>query len=104
MAAAVTSPASDPRPAGNNDAPTEHVPTNDARWERVLALPCGVSVDLAVPKLKVADFVGLHPGSVVETGWGIARDVPLFVNGVLIGWGELEGAGTRLAIRVTEFA
>jgi flagellar motor switch/type III secretory pathway protein FliN len=76
----------------------------DARGQPVLVLPCLLSVDVSLPSVKVADFIRLNPGAVVNTGWGIVRDVPLRVNGILIGWGELEAAGTRLAVRVTELA
>ena len=76
----------------------------EARWEPVLTLPCCLSVDISLPGFKVSDFVRLRPGTIATSGWDVARDVPLRVNGVLIGWGELEEAGNRLAIRVTELA
>jgi len=82
----------------------EKVDLLDARWQPVLGLPCRLTVDILLPGLKVADFLHLSPGSVVSTHWGIARDVPLHINGILIGWGELEGAGSRLAVRITELA
>ncbi|HXJ85923.1 MAG TPA: FliM/FliN family flagellar motor C-terminal domain-containing protein [Candidatus Binatia bacterium] len=76
----------------------------EARWQPVLGLNCSLSVDIPLPGIKVSDFVGLRPATVVNTGWAVARDVPLRVNGILIGWGELEGAGSHLALRVTELA
>jgi flagellar motor switch/type III secretory pathway protein FliN len=41
---------------------------------------------------------------VVRTNWQAVRDVPLRVNGALIGWSEFEVVGNRLAVRVTELA
>ena len=79
-------------PEQNSDRTTDSE-SDEARWQPVLGLPCQVTVDLSLPGFKVRDFLGLHPGSVLATGWGVARDVPLRINGVLIGWGELEGAG-----------
>ncbi|HEY1270838.1 MAG TPA: FliM/FliN family flagellar motor C-terminal domain-containing protein [Terriglobales bacterium] len=76
----------------------------ELRWQPVLALHCRVSVDIPLPSFQVSDFVGLRPGTVVSTGWSIGRDVPLRVNGIVIGWGELEAEGNRLALRVTELA
>jgi len=73
-----------------------------ALWQPVMGLPCQLTVDLPFPGFKTRDFLGLRTGSVVETRWGLARDLPIRVNGVLIAWGELEGAGSRLAVRLTE--
>jgi flagellar motor switch/type III secretory pathway protein FliN len=67
-------------------------------------LPCQLAVDLPLPDFKVADFLQLHPGSVIATGWRITQDVPLRINGTLIGWGEFDGSGSRLAVRLTELA
>jgi flagellar motor switch/type III secretory pathway protein FliN len=76
----------------------------EARWRPMLGLPCQLTVDLPFPGFKVADFLNLQPGSVMATGCRIVHDVPLRVNGTLIGWGEFEGAGKRLAVRLTELA
>jgi len=78
--------------------------SEDPRWQPVMTLPCQLTVDLALPAFTVSDFLRLRPGSVVSTQWAIARDVPLRVNGTVIGWGELEASGQRLAVRLTELA
>lgn len=96
MGAAVTSTA---RPAEVKEAAED-----EPRWQTVMELPCRVTVDLSLPNFRVEDFLGLQPGSVLNTRWGVTRDLPLKVNGVLIGWGELEGTGSRLSTRVTELA
>jgi flagellar motor switch/type III secretory pathway protein FliN len=77
---------------------------DDPRWRPVLDLPCQLSVDLPLPNFKVADYLKLQTGSVMATNWRVTHDVPLHVNGTLIGWGEFEGAGKRLAVRLTELA
>jgi len=76
----------------------------EARWRPVLGLPCQLTVDLPLPNFRVADFLGLRRGSVIGTNWRTAHDVPLRINGTLIGWAEFEGAGRRLAVRLTELA
>jgi flagellar motor switch/type III secretory pathway protein FliN len=76
----------------------------EACWRPVLGLPCQLVVELPLPDFKVADFLGLQPGSVIGTGWRITHDVPLRVNGTLIGWGEFDGSGNRLSVRLTELA
>ena len=70
----------------------------------MMSLPCSLAVALAFPKFKVSDFVALRPGSVISTGWSVTKDVPLQVNGALIGWGELESSTNHLAVRITELA
>jgi flagellar motor switch/type III secretory pathway protein FliN len=74
------------------------------RWRPVLGLPCHLTVDLVVPGFTVADLLKLRAGSVVGSHWHAARDVPLRVNGTLIGWSEFEVVGNRLAVRLTELA
>lgn len=76
----------------------------DPRWRPVMTLPCQLTVDLAMPGFAVSDFLRLRVGSVVGTRWALARNVPLRVNGTVIGWGELETAGKHLAVRLTELA
>jgi flagellar motor switch/type III secretory pathway protein FliN len=76
----------------------------DTRWQPVLALPCQMAVDLPLPNFKVGDFLKLQAGSVIATAWRITRDVPLRINGTLIGWGEFDGSGKYLAVRLTELA
>lgn len=76
----------------------------EARWRPALQLPCLLTVELPLPGFKVSDFLKLQAGVVISSGWRLSRDVPLRVNGTLIGWGEFEGAGKRLALRLTELA
>lgn len=102
MSAAVAptlAPATTDKPRSAAEAESE-----DRRWQPVLGLPCQLTVELPLPKFKVADFLALRAGSVLATGWQLTRDIPLRINGTLIGWGEFEGAGTRLAVRLTELA
>jgi flagellar motor switch/type III secretory pathway protein FliN len=75
---------------------------DDVRWKRVLGLPCGLTVDLAMPDFKVADLLKLRIGSVINAHWGLGRDVPLRLNGTLLGWSEFEVVSDNLAVRVTE--
>jgi flagellar motor switch/type III secretory pathway protein FliN len=76
----------------------------EARWAPVLGLPCQLTVELPLPNFKVADFLALRPGSVLSTNWRLAHDIPLRINGTLIAWAEFEGAGSRMAVRLTELA
>lgn len=97
-----TSPVSSQAAGGN-----EHHEDNeneDKRWQPVLGLPCELTVDLALPGFKVSDMLRLGPGSVLGSTWRITQDVPLRVNGTLIGWSKFEVVGDKLAVRLTELA
>lgn len=76
----------------------------EIRWRPVLGLPCDLTVELAVPSFRVANLLRLQVGSLLGTGWQVAKDVPFRVNGTLIGWSEFEVVGDRLAVRLTELA
>ena len=91
-------------PEGGEKPQAKTAGLEEARWLPVLGLLCEVSVQVPLPNFKVADFLRLKAGSVIPSGWRITRDVPLRVNGTLIGWGEFEGAGVRLGVRLTEIA
>jgi flagellar motor switch/type III secretory pathway protein FliN len=98
-AAQAMSPTAAEKPTAGQER--EH---EDPRWRPVLGLPCQLTVDLPLPHFKVADFLALRAGSIIATNWRVAHDIPLRVNGTLIGWAEFEGAGARLAVRLTELA
>ena len=71
-------------------------------WRPVLGLPCELTVELPLPGVKIADFLKLRVGSVISTDWRLERDVPLRLNGTLIGWSEFDVVGNSLAVRLTE--
>jgi flagellar motor switch/type III secretory pathway protein FliN len=67
-------------------------------------LPCTLSLELPVVRFTIGDLLTLTTGSVVATSCHQTSDVPLRVNGLLIGWTEFEVIDDRLAVRVTEQA
>lgn len=81
-----------------------HETEDDIRWRPVLGLPCELTVDLPLPGFKIADLLQLRPGSVINARWRLGQDVPLRLNGTLVGWIEFEVAGDSLAVRMTELA
>ncbi len=78
--------------------------SEDARWTPVLGLPCQMIVDLPLPGVKISDLLKLRVGSVINAHWRLGRDVPMQLNGLLIGWSEFEVVGNHLAVRLTELA
>jgi flagellar motor switch/type III secretory pathway protein FliN len=87
----------------NVDAAKRAESENDeTRWQPVLALPCDLMVDLPLPSFTVADLLKLRPGSIANAHWLVGHDIPLRLNGTLIGWAEFEIMGNNLAVRLTE--
>jgi flagellar motor switch protein FliN/FliY len=67
-------------------------------------LPCTLAVDLPILKFTVRDLLNLEQGAIVETGFHQSSDLPLRVNGQLVGWTEFEVVGERLAVRLTDLS
>ena len=65
-------------------------------------LPCTLAVDLPVVRFTVRNLIRLGVGSIVETAYHQSSDLPLRVNGQLVGWTEFEVVGERLAVRLTD--
>jgi flagellar motor switch/type III secretory pathway protein FliN len=77
--------------------PQERDPAEILPW-----LPCTLAVDLPVIRFTVRDLFRLASGSIVETAYHQSSDLPLRVNGQLVGWTEFEVVGERLAVRLTD--
>ena len=73
-------------------------------WGPMLDLPCDLTLDLTVPEFTVAHLLRLQPGDVLETRWPNGEDVPVRINDRVVAWAEFEVVGSRLAVRVTEWA
>jgi flagellar motor switch/type III secretory pathway protein FliN len=82
----------------------EKATQEDARWRPVMGLPCELVVDLPLPNFKIADFLKLRVGMVVNAQWRLGHDLPLRLHGTLLGWTKIEVVGNRLAVRLTELA
>lgn len=90
-----------------NPAKAPHVIDGNADHERfdlLPWLPCCLALDIPVVKFTVADLLALAEGSIVETIYHQSSDLPLRVNGQLVGWTEFEVVGERLAVRLTDLS
>ncbi len=67
-------------------------------------LPCTLALELPLVGFTVGSLLSLAEGSIVRTACNQSSDIPLRVNGVLMGWTEFEVVGERLAGRITELA
>ena len=91
----VKPPTGNPLPDRSHDRdPGEFLP-----W-----LPCTLALDLPVVNFTVGHLLNLTKGSIVETAYHKSSDLPLRVNGQLVGWTEFEVVGERLAVRLTDLS
>jgi flagellar motor switch protein FliN/FliY len=104
MNTAMTSakPAIEAKSAQGPQLVEKHVERDPA--EALPWLPCTLALDIPVVKFTVGDLLSLERGSVVETAYHQSSDLPLRVNGQLVGWTEFEVVGDRLAVRLTDLS
>ena len=81
------------------ERPQERDPGEYLPW-----LPCTLALDLPVINFTISDLLSLTKGSIVETAYHQSSDLPLRVNGQLVGWTEFEVVGERLAVRLTDLS
>jgi len=79
-------------------------PHNNDLYELIPWLPCTLALDIPVVNFTVGHLLALGRGSIVETAYHQSSDLPLHVNGQLVGWTEFEVVGDRLAVRLTELS
>ncbi len=79
-------------------------PQDPGRYDLLPWLPCTLALDIPVVKFTVGDLLSLAKGSIVETAYHQSSDLPLRVNGQLVGWTEFEVVGERLAVRLTDLS
>jgi flagellar motor switch/type III secretory pathway protein FliN len=82
------------KPAGYDRNPADVLP-----W-----LPCTVSLQIPLSHFTIGDLCRLSKGSAVSASCRHNSEIPLYVNGQLIGWTELEVIDDKLAVRITEIA
>jgi len=81
----------------------EKIPERDP-GEILPWLPCTLALDIPVIHFTVGDLLRMTKGSIVETAYHQSSDLPLRVNGQLVGWTEFEVVGERLAVRLTDLS
>lgn len=73
-------------------------------WAAFQLLSCQLTLQIPIPGFTVAALLRLAPNDVINTHWLQGSDVPLHVNGKLIGWTEFEVIDDHLAARLTQIA
>jgi flagellar motor switch protein FliN/FliY len=81
-----------------------NAPSLPKNWSAFQLLPCQLSLEIPVPGFTIAALLRLSCNDVIDTHWLQGSDVPLHVNGKLIGWTEFEVIDDHLAARLTQIA
>lgn len=84
--------------------PVETRPADVDLLDSIPWFPCTVTLEIPVVSFTIGDLLALSPGSIVQSACHHTSDVPLRVNGVLVGWTEFDVVGEHLAVRITEQA
>jgi flagellar motor switch/type III secretory pathway protein FliN len=72
--------------------------------ETMPLLPLTLTLEIPVVRFTIQDLLSLKIGAIVESACHQTSDIPLRVNGILLGWTEFDVIGDRLAVRITEQA
>ena len=75
---------------------------SSANSDLIMDITVGLSVELGRTQMKVRDVMGLAAGTVVQLEKKVSEPVELFVNGKLIGRGEVVTVDDLLGIKITE--
>jgi hypothetical protein len=67
-------------------------------------MPCTLSLEIPIVGFTITDLIHLTGGSLVESAWSDARDVPLRVNKLLVAWAQFEADGDRMCALITDLA
>ncbi len=68
----------------------------------IMDIPVGLSVELGRTQMPVREVMNLAPGTVIELDKQVEEPVDLYVNGCLIGRGEVVVVDDSLGIKITE--
>lgn len=72
------------------------------QWRPLWWLPCELSPQVPMAQFTVRDLLRLRAGSVVASKWSRSTEIPLYADGQLIGWTELDSVGEHIGARITE--
>ncbi|HKN62512.1 MAG TPA: FliM/FliN family flagellar motor C-terminal domain-containing protein [Candidatus Acidoferrales bacterium] len=83
---------------------TEKPGISETAWREANWLPCELSAEIPVPAFTIGDLLSLELNSIVQTRTASSADLLVRANGASLGRAELDAAGDRVAVRLTELA
>ena len=70
--------------------------------DSLLDVPIDISVEIGRTKMTIGELLSLSKGSIVELKKSAGESVDIYVNGKLLGKGEVVVVNERLGVRVTK--
>jgi flagellar motor switch/type III secretory pathway protein FliN len=87
------------RPAPQQQPDPAVNPVESYHW-----LECKATTEIPVPYFTVGNLLNLKKGAVIASATSSTNDIPLYINKILLGKGQIEVVEKRLTIRITELA
>ncbi len=86
------------------EEPENKVGTNNAELnlDSLLDVPIDISIEIGRTKMSIGDLLSLSKGSIVELKRTAGEAVDIYVNGKLLGKGEVVVVNERLGVRVVK--
>ena len=84
------------------EEPESTTGANDAglNLDSLLDVPIEISIEIGRTKMSIGDLLSLNKGSIVELKKTAGEAVDIYVNGKLLGKGEVVVVNERLGVRV----
>jgi flagellar motor switch protein FliN len=70
--------------------------------DSLLDVPIDISIEIGRTKMTIGDLLSLRQGSIVELKKTAGESVDIYVNGKLLGKGEVVVVNERLGVRVVK--
>ncbi len=77
-------------------------PETPIQGDMIMDIPVSLSVELGRTQMKVKEVMGLSTGTVIELDKPVEDPVDLYVNGKLVGRGEVVVVDNCLGIKITQ--
>ncbi len=77
-------------------------PGGELNLDSLLDVPIDISVEIGRTKMTIGELLSLNKGSIVELKKSAGESVDIFVNGKLLGKGEVVVVNERLGVRVNK--
>ena len=86
------------------EEPENKVGTNNVELnlDSLLDVPIDISIEIGRTKMSIGDLLSLGKGSIVELKKTAGEAVDIYVNGKLLGKGEVVVVNERLGVRVVK--
>ena len=80
----------------------ENVTNAELNLDSLLDVPIDISVEIGRTKMTIGELLSLSKGSIVELKRTAGEAVDIYVNGKLLGKGEVIVVNERLGVRVVK--